>query len=514
MMRNCSVWLVIGALALISANALALDADGPTSEMSIASTPIAPTTATRRIGKPDSQCGRDKVANGANVGTQIAHTQNLKSVAFNKSGDWYDFGPPAAIVKRHEVSKHSVTLVTLSNGVRVALRPNKTTKTVLIQVEIDGGLRSLSLSSQPAAALGESMFVASGVGRKSTEELVEKYGPAVSSIEFSMYDMAFMISGEGEPKDLEGLSQVLTAYLADPGWRAQALRQAKEAEIASWREYRKWPHMWLNAKVKGLFLGGDPRWSIPSTAEIEATSIEDVKEAIGERLATGAIDITIAGDFDVNTALLKVAATFGTLPARSSVDVQPIRPPVLVAHTTRPFKIFHYGAKDKIAGYVAWPIPDTPGHSRTETKLSLMKRILSQRVANNPELKTDLVQGISNPMPGYWGISVLQSGDIEPFYSLVKAEASDMARNGVTKDELELARKYALKVRRDLQAKYSKAWAIALWGTRGDSVNVERALDSMRDLEDITLSEVQEVASEFLRDDAFIAATAYPSPPH
>lgn len=469
-----------------------------------------PIPANRTLEESGAPSGRE--ATSADAMTQPARIYSAKRDASGTPSDWYYFGPPATIVKRQEIAQGAVTLVTLSNGVRVALRPSKIENEVVVQVEIDGGLRSLSLSSQPAAALGQVMFVESGVGRKTREELVDKFGPAASSIEFNMYDTEFAMTGEGESKDLEALCQVITAYLADPAWRPQSLIRAKNAEIESWGEYRKWPHIWLNAQVKALFLGGDPRWSIPTTAEIEATSIEDVKDAIGERLATGAVDITIAGDFEVSAALANVAATFGALPARPSIDVQPIRPPSLVAHTARPYKVFHHGDKEKVAGYIAWPMPDTSGQERTKAKLSLMKKLLLQRVATHSEFRAEFIQGIPNAMPGYWGISVLQSGDIEQSYSIIRAEASRLSRDRVTQDELEPARGYLLKVVRDLQDKQNMASAIALFGTKGDSVRVEGALNFVNELEGITPEEVQEVASEFLRDDTFIAATAYPYP--
>ena len=113
--------------------------------------------------------------------------------------------------------------------------------------------------------------------------------------------------------------QLMTAMIADPGYRPEALWQFQKSIPVLFQNLdhttggpMKEMNAWLH--------GGDSRFSLPSQTELSNYTIADVEKWLTPELEEGYIEMTIVGDFNRNALLTDLLSTIGTLTPR---DVKP-----------------------------------------------------------------------------------------------------------------------------------------------------------------------------------------------
>ena len=140
----------------------------------------------------------------------------------------------------------------------------------------------------------------------------------------------------------------------------------------------------LGTALGGILSDNDPRFTLQPEEAFLALDYAGLREAIGDRLANGAIEIALAGDFDEAEAIAAVAATLGALPMR-----EPEFNPREAARTrsftgTRGQRILtHQGEADQ--ALLRWVWPTTDDSDQTETlRLALLSRIVRIKLTEKP----------------------------------------------------------------------------------------------------------------------------------
>lgn len=433
------------------------------------------------------------------------------------AAEWYDFGTPTQVVSREEIPEDGLTLVTFSNGVTLALKPTRfVADEILINVTIDGGLRALDVDSQPAAELGEQIFAASGVGLKTRDELIGMFGDAASSIELTMYDPFFTLQGQGRTRDLDGLLQVLSAYLTDPGWRAEPLESAKAAEARAWAQIRESPNVWLEWNLRALVRDGDPRWSVPTESEIEAVGIDDVRRVLERPLGLGAIHLAVVGDFDREEAIAAVAARFGSAHSRRVESVKAVQGPPFTSHAGEQFEVTHTGDPDRSAATVVWLSEGMRATPKDRLVGAVLGSVLVDRLNSLPAY-SEAVFSRAGGTPAYRGIAVEgQRSALVNARSDVFQIARDLADERISEEELALAREHSLGAfQPDNTNRY---WLISLIDMKGDpqrwdekAAEIKRAA-KITALESVTAEEVQDFAARYLREEFSLTGVSHAEP--
>lgn len=419
-----------------------------------------------------------------------------------------NFGPAGEIVERTHLEDLDTTFVRFANGVRLTVRPTDfRDEQVLVAVNVGQGL--LGLPADPAAPTWASAaFVEGGLGRLTAEELEEVLAGRVYGATFSLQDDLLRLSGATRPEDLPIQLQVLAAYIADPGWRAEPFERIRALYANAIDQLGATPGGVFSRDGRGRLYGGDPRWSFPTAARIASARAETLRALLSPQLADGPLEVVIVGDVEVETAIAAVAATFGALPSRPDsagppAGTAPVRFP---APTAEPERLTHTGRADQGFAFVAWPTTDTRSDLHRARVLNLLAAVMRLRLLDELREAQAVTYSPSAGSYGAWalpGFGYLSAAMEAPpealdgFFADVQRIAADLAARPVDADELERARRPMIESVLRARAG-NEYWLAQLERAQTDPARLDSIRTIVEDLPTITAEEIQAAAREYL----------------
>ena len=422
-----------------------------------------------------------------------------------------DFGAPGKVVETREVSDLDTVFVRFENGVRLTVKPTRfRDDEVLVRVNIGDGLEALPKDRQSLAWFGNA-FTEGGLKQITNEDTEQVLASKVYGVRFGIGDDAFILSGATRTDDLSTEMQVLTAYVAEPGWRAEAFQRQKGAGKTVHDQAESTDQGVMSINLPGMLHSGDRRFTFPSRDDIAKAQLEDLRAQIEPHLARDPIEVVIVGDITVEKATAAVARTFGALPARG--PEQPVaasqKAIAFPAPTPQPIVLTHKGRSDQAVGYVAWPTTDFWANPQRARDTAVMGEVMGIRLIE--QLRE--AQGATySPSVNYnhsltwtgWGY-VAASVEVPPakldgFFSDVAKIAADLRAKPPTADEMARAKKPRIDGIERARLT-NQQWL-------GDLSNAQldpRKLDFIRQLipgtERVTAEDVQRSAATWLNDD-------------
>ena len=420
------------------------------------------------------------------------------------------FGGAGKVVETKDAPDLDTTFVRFDNGVRLTVKPTRfKDDEILVRVNVGDGRLDLSKTGlnvnwQSAA------YVEGGLKQISAEDMERVLASRVYGAQFGIADDAFVLTGSTRPEDLDTQLQVLTAYVAEPGWRPEAFKRLQGARRTAHDQYEATDSGVLSRDLASLMHPGDQRWVFPSREQIAGARLEDFKTAIEPALSNGPIEVVIVGDTTVEKATDAVARTFGALPARAETDIPAAQREVgFPAANATPLVLTHKGRADQSIGYIAWRTNDFFANPQRARDTAVMGEVLELRLieelreGQGATYSPSVVYNHSLVWPG-WGY-VSASVEIPPaglpaFFTDVKKIAADLRDREIGADELARAKKPRLE--QIAKARETNGyWLGELSGAQSDP----RRLDAVRALisgtERVTAQDVRRAAQAVLRDD-------------
>lgn len=422
------------------------------------------------------------------------------------------FGPPGKVAEQQKIEDLGATFIRFENGVRLTLKPTQfRDDEVLVRVNVGRGLIDMPRDQQSATWAG-SAFIEGGLQKIASEDIERVLADKVYGARFSAADDAFVLAGGTRTEDLPTQLQVLAAYVAAPGWRAEAFQRLKTNGKTIHDQYDATGSGVLARDLGGLLHGGDRRWTFPSREEIANAQLADLKAQVSGELGKGPIEVVIVGDFDPAAAIEAVARTFGALPARPAPQIAPAdqRRTGFPAPTAEPVVLYHKGRPDQAVGYMAWPTSDLWADPQRALAVAVLGEVMRNRLTE--ELRE--AQGATySPSVAYnhsqvwegWGY-LAASVEVPPdklaaFFDDVKTIAADLRDHPVPADELARAKQPRIETlqRARLTNQY---WLADLSGSQADPRKLQFSRDIVPGTVKVTAADVQAAARQFLRDDA------------
>ncbi len=364
-----------------------------------------------------------------------------------------DFGPPGKVAQRKHVDDLDLTLITFENGVRLNLKKTDfEANSIHIGVRLGTGQLTEPRDEPGLAAYTSLTYNAGGLGKHSTDDLRRILAGKTVGAGFGAGDDAFGLSGGTNREDLLLELQLITARITDPGFRAEAARQGRKAIDEAYLSFEHTAGGPFTLEVERLLASGDPRFGLPAKPEILKRNLDEVKAWVTPELQHGAIEVAIVGDIDIDATIAAVAKTLGTLPKRAP------RPALTelrhVKFPSEPFNKDYTIASEIPKGTVVvyWPTTDASDISR-DRRLRILADVLSDRmrVKVREELGDTYGYSASNnssdiyPGYGYMVANVIvDPPKAKQMADIIVGLFDDAARNGITEDELERAKKPAL----------------------------------------------------------------------
>ena len=246
--------------------------------------------------------------------TEVAKPAEQKDLKFA-----YDkVGEPGSIIVQDTIEDIGVTTLTLSNGIRVNLKPIDFKKgSISVSAAVDGG--SLRLAKTPGLnTMAGAVMQMGGLEAHSSTDLDRLMAGHVVGVGFEASQDRFIFGGGTTPQDFELQCKLVAANIMHPGWRKEGETLLRRALPATYKRVLTTPNGAFSMQSGRAMFGNDSRFVMPEQKEVEACSTEMVKKAMTPYLQNGAMEVTIVGDFKVADVLPVIERTFGAMPKRAA----------------------------------------------------------------------------------------------------------------------------------------------------------------------------------------------------
>ena len=234
----------------------------------------------------------------------------------------------------------------------------------------------LSTRENPLAVHMVRDLAVGGLGKHTQDELQSILAGHTINAGIGAGAETFELSARTTPRDLALQLQVYAAMIADPGYRREGEIKYRLNINHFFAQRDATPSSALANSIGGILSDDDPRFTLQPLQDYRDLTFAKLKRDLADRLANGAIEIGIVGDFDDAAAIAAVARTFGALPRRE---------PEFGAYPdqrTRPFTadrsprvVRHAGPADQALLRMTWPTRDD-GDPVETIGMELLRRVV------------------------------------------------------------------------------------------------------------------------------------------
>ncbi len=429
-----------------------------------------------------------------------------------------DFGVPGVVVSDRADPALGIRTIGFANGVRLNLKHTDLDKDrIAVSLNLDGG-NMLQTRDNPRATALSAMLPVGGLGKHSLDELQTMLAGRTVSAPFAPAAESFAGTATTTRRDLELQLQVMAALVTDPGYRPEGEVLYRQAMNNYFAALRATPGSALSADIGAILSDNDPRFSLGKVEDYRALSFARLKTDIADRLAHGAIEIGMVGDFDEAQAIALVAKTFGALPGREAefrpYPEQRQRPFTAnrTAHVLR-----HDGPKDQALIQLVWPTRDDADPVEA-LQLALLERVVQIELTDNLREKLGKAYSpgansdTSRVWRGYGTFSLTASVDVHEVAATRAAIAETIAelRNAtVSADILQRARAPALE-NYDNALKNNRGWMALVERAQSKPERISRFQATRTRLVAITAADLQAIAKRYLTPTGAIEVTVLP----
>ncbi len=451
-----------------------------------------------------------------------AHAVAVAPPGKDETGAWAytDFGPPGEIEKREHIPDLDIELVTFKNGVRLNLKKTDfEAGRISLGARLGNGSITEPLDQPGLAPFAGGTFSAGGLGKHSADDLRYLFAGKNVGWQFASEWDALRFAGGTTPEDLLLDLQLLAAELTDPGYRPEAQRQAQKGLEQLYLSFKHTASGPMATEIASLLVNGDPRFGMPPQEVMMSRNLQEVKAWLTPQLTSGALEVALVGDLDVEASIGAAAKTIGALPPREPK-------PALAELKTFDFPGEPF-AKDytidseipKGSLLLYWPTDDALDIRRGR-RLNLLAAVFNDRlrVKVREELGSTYSpragSNANDVFPGYGFMSA--SVDVEPPAAAKMADVviglgDDLAQNGVTDDELNRARLPLLTALKESLRNNGYWMGSVLLRAQEKPEVLDWARTRLADVESITTEELSRMAKSYLGRDRASRATILPS---
>ncbi len=417
-----------------------------------------------------------------------------------------DFGAPGQIIKDERDERLGFRYITFANNVRLTLKTTDVREDQLAyRLLLDGG-SLMNTREDPLRTYLIGSLSAGGLGKHSSDELQTIFAGRNVGFNASNAADAFSFTGATTPRDLTLQMQVLTAALTDPGYRVEGLEQFRRGIDNFFARLNSTPLRAYSNAAGAILSDNDPRFSLSPREAFFALDYKGLETAVEDRLKSGAIELSLVGDFDEEAAIEAVATSLGALPAREpEFRVRNrARDRTFTANRTR-HQLTHEGEDDQALVRLVWPTNDDSVFLE-EMQLSLLARVV--RIELTDRLREELGQAyspnasssMSNVYPGYGVFTITASLDVaevEAARGAIAEMIADLREKPIDPDLIQRARQPLLEAY-DNALKSLGGWLQLADRAQSEEERLERWFNGPQTLEAITAEDLGKVARTYL----------------
>lgn len=452
----------------------------------------------------------------AGMATPLAAPQEAQMIEFA----YGNFGPPGLVTSFLRSEDLGIAQLTFANGIKLNLKPTELQRDrIMIQLNLDGG-DLLNTRSDPLATAMVSSLPVGGLGQHPLDELQTILAGRQIGLNISSAPESFRLSATTTKRDLELQLQLLAAVISDPGYRPEGEVQYRR-NVTNWYASRfATPESALGTSLGAIRSDNDPRQSLQAEEDYLGLSFALLRETISDRLANGALELALVGDFDEAEVIAMVAQTLGALPPRETAfrDYTDNRDRSFTADRSAR-TLYHDGASDQAIVHMTWPTRDDSDF-RASQVVDMMRHVMRLQLLDivREELGQTYSPSVSASQsrihPGYGTFameSAVDVGDVEATRAAM-LRAAQSIRSAPPSADLMLRARQPLLERFDNALDTNPGWMSLVDRAQTQPDRIARFLAGKAQLQAITPDEVQAAAIRYLDPAQRLEVVVLPRP--
>ena len=417
-----------------------------------------------------------------------------------------NIGEEGSVVSRESLDDLGVTMIQLSNGIKVNLKPVDFQKgSIYVSAAIDGGFMQYGNHMPGLGQMMSSVMNQGGLEAHSADELESLLAGKQVGVGFSASQDRFTFSGPTNEKNLELQCKLIAANILHPGYRPDGETVLRRRLDTLYTKLNTTPDGAYSMQMPRAIFGDDTRFIYPTREQMDAVSTANVKPTLEQALNSGAMEVTIVGDFKVDDILPVITRTFGAMPQRNAefaaipeesrnVTFQPWGQRTFLKYDTE---------LDKTLVTQIRPAGDGRDYRRNR-RLQVLTSIVREKLFDglravlgesySPSVRLMLNQDFNNAA-FITSTSAGVIGNREKVSAAMESICNGIGQGNITDEEVECAiRPIITAAEKNLRT--TGYWLNNLAKLQSDSRQVDMVRNLMDDLRSITADEIRALAKE------------------
>jgi len=426
---------------------------------------------------------------------------------------------PGRVVKTRTLDALGVTVLTLSNGVEVWLKPTEfKADEIVFGATAHGGSSLQDSAAYAVASFGGSVLGSLGLGGYTSTDLDKLLAGRIAGVAPSYGPYTQGVNGSARPADLETALQLTYLLFTDVTRDPAAFAAAKQRMLQALADRRNSPEAVFGDSTVAVNSGGFYMYRVPTAPAIEAVTLDDVLAYHRAHFANAAdFTFAFAGNFKVDSIAPLLAKWLGALPSRGAPasEFRPVGPryPARVVA-----KQVHKGMEPKASTRITFftngaPVEELDMH-RARAAATILNDHLRQVLREKMGGTYSAGGGFSNlaPLPGYATTSISFGSDPARVDSLVAAafgEVRSLREQGPSTTDLEKEQEIE---RRELEVamKQNGWWTGAVLTAKSLGIDPERIAHRRERIDLLTIDNVREAFRKYWPLDRYTVMTLLP----
>lgn len=429
-----------------------------------------------------------------------------------------DFGEPGTIVSDEAGEQLGIRTIRFDNNVMLNLKPTDLEDDrIRVAVTLDGG-DLLDTREEPLGTALASLLGSGGLGAHSIDELQTVLAGRTVGASISKDTDSFVLGATTTRRDLELQMQLIGAYLTDPGYRQEAVTRYRNGLDDWFARLDATPRSTLSNRLGGILSDNDPRFTLQDQADYAALEFADLRQAIGDRLARGAIEITLVGDFEEQRAIDLVAATLGALPEREATFRTPERVFARIFTADRGDRtLTHSGEADQALVTYIWPTTDSSDVAEVST-LRMLRAVVDLEVTETlrENLGKTYSPGVGNSesryYPGYGTFALtatVEPGELATTRAAIEETVARLRSELVSADLMQRARQPIVEGLHNL-LKTNNGWLAIMRRAQSEPDRIGRYLSARARYEAMSPAAIRDAARRYLAPERAVKIEVLP----
>lgn len=425
---------------------------------------------------------------------------------------------PAAgkIISEKKIDAVDVTELTLSNGIKVLLKPTDFKNDQVIFSSFSKGGISVADDKDLESAQMVSLITQSGVGEFNPTQLSKLLAGNTGRAGAYVDDLYQGFSGSSSPKDIETAFQMIYAYATNPRKDAEIFNKNISDYKVVLANKNANPNSVFSDTVQAVLSSYNKRAMPANLEDLDKVSLDKAFDFYKDRFADGSDQtFVIVGAFDINKIKPFIETYIASLPALNKkqefVD-RGIRPP-----KGKISKTVYKGLEDK-AAVELYIHGDYTFNADNNIQLDALKGALEIKILERLREKES---GVYSPQVGlslekypaghyYFNISFsCAPANVEKLITATLDEVNKIKANGASLDDIT---KFKSEEQRQLELnlRNNNYWLSYLSSRLKNGENLDQILSEKERLNSVSVESTKTAAQKYLNDDNYIRLVLLP----